>query len=433
MLDIRFLRDHPDDVRRSLARRHTTAPLDAALMADERRRAILAQLETLRAERNRAGKAIGKATNTEERERLIAEQRQAAARIDELEAALREADAALRSALAQLPNLVHSDVPDGADATDNVLLRQHGEPQPFDFEPQPHWALGAALGIIDIDRAAAMAGTRMYLLQGAAAALQRTLIGWFLERHVQAGYTEIYCPAMVREEAMFVSGQLPKFRDNLYHDAEEDYWFVPTAEVPLTNLHRDEILDPGDLPLRYAAQTPCFRREKMSAGRDVRGIKRVHQFEKVEMYQFTRPQESMAALDQMLAQAEALLRDLGLTYRVLQLCSGDLGFTATLSYDLEVWAPGAQEWLEVSTLSNCTDFQARRANIRFRPEPGAPPQFVHTLNGSGLALPRILAALLETYQTAEGAVALPQVLSDRLPALARIVPLRAREGVGPSE
>ena len=249
---------------------------------------------------------------------------------------------------------MHADVPDGADATDNVLLRQHGEPQPFDFEPQPHWELGAALGIIDIDRAAAMAGTRMYLLQGLAAALQRTLIGWFLDRHVQAGYTEIYCPAMVREEAMFVSGQLPKFRDNLYHDAEEDYWFVPTAEVPLTNLHRDEILDAAALPLRYAAQTPCFRREKMSAGRDVRGIKRVHQFEKVEMYQFTRPQESMAALDQMLAQAEALLRDLGLTYRVLQICSGDLGFTATLSYDLEVWAP------------------ARRSGWRSPPSPIAP-------------------------------------------------------------
>ncbi len=420
MLSIQFIREHPDEVRRSLALRWADAPLDRVLDLDARHRALLHEVEQLKAERNRAGKAIGAAPDANERERLIAEQRHVAGRIDALDADGRDVEAALATALAEFPNLVHPDTPEGDDERDNVLVRSVGEPRAFAFEPKPHWEIGAELGLIDIDRAGAIAGTRMFILRGAGALMQRALIGWFLEQHVESGDTEIYLPAIVREETMFASGQLPKFRDNLYRDAEEDYWLIPTAEVPLTSLHRGEILPAQALPIRYTAHTPCFRREKVSAGRDVRGIKRVHQFEKVEMYQFTQPQDSAAALVAMVARAETLLRELGLAYRVVQLCSADLGFSSAISYDLEVWAPGAAEWLEVSSISNCTDFQARRANVRYRPADGKRPQFVHTLNGSGLALPRVIAAILETYQNADGSVTVPDVLQHRMGRLVRI-------------
>ena len=332
-----------------------------------------------------------------------------------MEDRLRDIEMSLNVLLAEIPNVVGDETPDGDDEEANVEVRAWGSRRAFEFEPQA--ALGESasqLGIIDIERAAAMSGSRMYALRGAGARLQRALIGWFLDCHQATGYEECYVPAMVREDAMRASGQLPKFRDNLYRDEEEDYYFVPTAEVPLTNMHADEILAEAQLPIRYAAHTPCFRREKTSAGRDVRGIKRVHQFEKVEMYQFTTPEQSASALDEMLASAESLLQGLGLEYRVLQICSGDLGFNASVSYDLEIWAPGAQEWLEVSSVSNCTDFQARRANIRYRPEEGKGTRFVHTLNGSGLALPRTIAALLENGQQEDGSVILPDVLASRM-------------------
>ena len=289
----------------------------------------------------------------------------------------------------------------------------------FDFEPKPHWEIGEALGIVEFEAAATMAGARMYALRGKGAQMQRALVGYFLDTHESNGYTEMYLPAMVREESMWASGQLPKFRDNLYHDAEEDYWLIPTAEVPLTNLHRDAVLDEADLPLRYAAHTPCFRREKMSAGRDVRGMKRVHQFEKVEIYQFTTPEQSVGAHAEMLAAAESLLRELGLAYRVVQLSSGDLGFSAMVSFDLEVWSPGVGEWVEVSSISNCGTFQARRANVRVR-GPERKLEFVHTLNGSGLPTGRVLAAILEHYQEADGSVAVPEVLQHRMGRLMRI-------------
>ena len=413
MISAQLVREHPDEVRRSLERRRADAPLDLAVEQERQRREILAELEELRAARNTAGRNIGRAQNDDERQRLIAEQRESAQRIDALEASLREAETALDATLGEIPNLVGDETPDGDDEHANPVVRTHGEPRAFDFEPLPHWELGERLGIIDTERAAAMSGSRMYLLRGAGARLQRALIGWFLDSHIADGYEECYVPAMVREDAMRASGQLPKFRDNLYRDDEEDYWFVPTAEVPLTNLHADQILDADALPLRYAAHTPCFRREKASAGRDVRGIKRVHQFEKVEMYQFTEPEDSADALAEMLAQAEALLQRLGLHYRVLQICSGDLGFNAAVSYDLEVWAPGAQEWLEVSSVSNCTDFQARRANVRYRPPDRKGARFVHTLNGSGLALPRTIAALLEHGQQQDGSVILPDIIRER--------------------
>ena len=413
MISIQMLRDNRDAIERSLSRRGATAPVGEAVECERRWRSILAELEALRAERNRAGKAIGKAGSDEERQRLIAAQRESAAQIDELEADLKETEAALNAVLAEFPNLVADETPDGADESANIVVRTVGGAPSFEYEPSPHWDLGDALRIIDTERAAEMSGSRMYLLRGKGARLQRALIGWFLDKLSAAGYEEYYLPAMVRETAMHASGQLPKFRDNLYHDAEEDYFMVPTAEVPLTNLHADAILGEADLPLKYAAHTPCFRREKASAGRDVRGIKRVHQFEKVEMYQFTQPGQSAAALEEMLAHSEALLGDLGLHYRVIQLCSGDLGFSAAITYDLEVWAPGAQEWLEVSSISNCTDFQARRAGVRYRPQEGSGTKFVHTLNGSALALPRVVAAILENGQTADGSVILPKVLHAR--------------------
>ena len=414
MISAQMIREHADAIRRSLQRRRADAPVDEAIAVDERRREVLVELEELRASRNTAGRAIGQAKDNEERQRLIAAQRESATRIDELEEQLREIESSLNALLAEIPNLVGDETPDGEDEDANVEVRAWGTRRAFEFEPRPHWEIGESLGIIDIERAAAMSGSRMYALRGAGARLQRALIGWFLDCHNASDYEECYVPAMVREEAMHASGQLPKFRDNLYRDEEEDYFFVPTAEVPLTNMHADEILAEEQLPIRYAAHTPCFRREKTSAGRDVRGIKRVHQFEKVEMYQFTTPEASAAALEGMLASAESLLQGLELEYRVLQICSGDIGFNASVSYDLEIWAPGAQEWLEVSSVSNCTDFQARRANIRYRPAEGKGTRFVHTLNGSGLALPRTIAALLENGQQEDGSVILPEVLASRM-------------------
>jgi seryl-tRNA synthetase len=285
-----------------------------------------------------------------------------------------------------------------------------GEPKGFDFEPRPHWDLGPALGIIDFERGTKITGSRFYVLSGAGARLQRALIAWMLDLHTRQGYTEKYLPFMVRTATVFGAGQLPKFADNLYKDHEEDFYFVPTAEVPLTGLHMDEILDQADLPRLYTGYTPCFRREKMSAGRDVRGIKRGHQFDKVEMYVYCRPEESDEYLEKMRQHAQDTCAGLGLTYRVKQLCTGDLGFGSAITYDIEVWAPGCGEWLEVSSVSNVRDFQARRANIKYRPADGGKARLLHTLNGSGLGLPRTLIAVLENYQQADGSVAVPQAL-----------------------
>ena len=321
-------------------------------------------------------------------------------------------DGSLTETLLEFPNLPLTSAPDGTSEDDNVEVRSWGSAPSFSgFEPRPHWDLGPELGILDFDRGTRMSGSRFYVLRGAGARLQRALISWMLAVHTaEHGYTELYLPAVVTEETLRASGQLPKFADNLYRDAEDDVWLVPTAEVPLTSMHRGEILEAALLPLRYAAYTPCFRREKMSFGRDVRGIKRGHQFDKVEMYKFVEPEESLAELETLTADAEDLLKRLGLAYRVVELCAGDLGSAAAKTYDIEVWAPGCQEWLEVSSCSTTEDFQARRADIRYRPEPGARPRFVHTLNGSGLALPRLMIALLETYQMADGSVAIPKPL-----------------------
>jgi seryl-tRNA synthetase len=433
MLAIQLLRENPDLVRRSLQRRNTEAPLDEALRLDEQWRAVLAEVEGLRSERNAISKEIGelskqmKTAETKEakhaehrRSDLMARSSFIGERLEALETQLRDAEGDLRSLLYEIPNIPADDVPDGADESGNVVVRQSGEPAPEGFPHRPHWELGESLGIIDFERGTKLAGSRFYVLRGAGARLQRALIQFMLDYHVARGYSEVYPPAMIKEENLWAGGWLPKFGENMYHDAEEDYWWLPTAEVALTNMHRDEVLEPGAVPIDYVAYTPCFRREKMSAGRDVRGIKRGHQFDKVELYKFVEPEKSEEALDQLVEAASGIAQALGIAYRVVQLCTGDLGFNAAKTYDIEMWAPGSGEWLEVSSCSNCTDFQARRANIRFRREKGGKPEYPHTLNGSALALPRVMIAVLENYQQEDGSVLVPDVLRPYMGGMERI-------------
>lgn len=420
MLSIELIRRSPDLVRQALASRgEALSPIDQVLSLDQERRRLITERDTLRSRQNDLSRSLGQimvrtrqgGEPPQEVESLREESRQLGQRIDALEREGQAKDEELQKLLLLLPNLPAPDVPLGQSAEDNKVVRTWGEPGSYSFQPLPHWDLGERLGLIDFARGAKLAGSRFFVLKGKGARLERSLINWFLDIHTtQHGYTEIYPPFLVRGEALVGSGNLPKFGDNLYRDAEEDLWLVPTAEVPLTNLHRDEILEPGSLPIRYVAYTPCFRREKAAAGKDTRGIKRVHQFDKVELYKFVEPEGSNEELEKLVGDAEHLLQRLGLPYRVLQLCTADLGFQAAKTYDIEVWAPGSGEWLEVSSCSTCTDFQARRANVRYRPAVGARPQYPHTLNGSGLALPRTLIAFLETYQQPDGSVLVPEVL-----------------------
>jgi seryl-tRNA synthetase len=444
MLDINLIREKPEWVKEQIARLNDTAPIDEIVAADERRRQILQEVEELRRQRNESSKQIGRwmgtlkkmeadlrraeagqdvgqpvdllrtqvnamqanADQAKDETRAIGEQ------IAALDEELREVEAALNNHMLWVPNIPHPSVPDGPDDSHNVHHDPQGAPLPtFDFEPKAHWDLGPELGIIDFERGVKLSGSRFYILKGVGARLQRALIQFMLNMHInEHGYTEIYPPFMVRSEMFVGAAQLPKFGDNIYRDAEEDFMWLGTAEIALTNLHRDEILNEYDLPINYVAYTPCFRREKMSAGRDVRGIKRGHQFDKVEMYKFTHPDQSYDALDELVRQAGDVCEALKLPYRLVEMATGDLGFAATKKYDLEVWAAGCQEWLEVSSCSNTEDFQARRANIRFRPEGGSKPQFVHTLNGSGLALPRVMIAIIENNQREDGSFVVPEVL-----------------------
>lgn len=411
MLDINLIRKDPNLVRTALSNRQMDpAPIDEVLALDIKRRGLILEVETLKAKRNTGSKEISKIQDSGERVEKIAAMRKVGDLISALDEQLREVDNELQSIVATLPNIPSDATPLGIDESENVVLKTIGSLPEFDFEPQPHWDLGPALGIIDFERGVKITGSRFYVLSGAGARLQRALIAFMLDLHIKQGYLEKYTPFMVRTETVFGAGQLPKFADNLYKDHEEDLYMVPTSEVPLTGYHMDEIFEDADLPKYYTAYSPCFRREKMSAGRDVRGIKRGHQFDKVEMYMFTKPENSPAAFEKMMSDAEETAALLGLPYRIHQLCTGDLGFNASLTYDIEVWAAGCNEWLEVSSVSNVTDFQARRAQIRYRPENGGNTRFVHTLNGSGLGLPRVMIAILENYQQADGSVIVPEVL-----------------------
>jgi len=417
MLDIRLIRENPAFVRQALEKRGESADiigaLDSILEIDERYRNLLRRTEELRAKHNEISKQLGK--SKEKPPQLITQMRQLGEQISSLQQQTKEAKGALDSLLLELPNMPHPSVPVGRSEDDNIVVRGWGKPKKLSFKPLPHWELGENLGIIDFHTGVKLSGTRFYVLKELGARLQRALISFMLDVHVtEHGYKEIYLPFMVKRECMIGSGNLPKFGDNLYHDEEDDFWFIPTAEVPLTNLHRDEIISADSLPLYYVAYTPCFRREKMAAGKDTRGIKRGHQFDKVELYKVTDPENSDRELESLVADAENICQKLAIPHRVVQLCSGELGFAACKTYDIEVWTPGCGEWLEVSSCSNCGDFQARRANIRYRPEAGAKTQFVHTLNGSGLALPRVLIAILENYQQVDGTVLVPEVLEPYL-------------------
>ena len=419
MLDIRLIRENPELVRQALEKRgespDRTGALDSILEIDERYRSLLRRTEELRAKHNEISKQLGK--SKEKPPQLIVQMRQLGEQVSSLQQQTKEAKGSLDSLLLELPNMPHPGVPVGRSEDDNIVVRSWGKPKQLSFKPLPHWELGENLGIIDFHQGVKLSGTRFYVLKGLGARLQRALISFMLDVHVtEHGYKEIYPPFMVKRECMVGSGNLPKFGDNLYHDEEDDFWFIPTAEVPLTNLHRDEILSADSLPLYYVAYTPCFRREKMAAGTDTRGIKRGHQFDKVELYKVADPESSGQELEKLVADAENICRKLAIPHRVVQLCSGELGFSACKTYDIEVWAPGCAEWLEVSSCSNCGEFQARRANIRYRPEPGAKTQFVHTFNGSGLALPRVLIAILENYQQVDGTVLVPEVLGPYLKA-----------------
>jgi seryl-tRNA synthetase len=417
MLDLNFIRQNPDRVKAILVDLNIEAPIDEILQLDRQRRDLLKDVEALRQERNVGSKAIGQLMREGNKEEAAAQKQRMSEvgdKIKGLDEQLRQVEADLHDKQLYVPNMPAPNVPVGPDESHNVEVRRWGEPPDFDFDPKPHWDLGEDLGIIDFERGVKISGTRFYVFKGAGAALHRALTNWFIDVGINDhGYTEIYPPFMVREQAMIGAAHLPKFRDNMYYDAEDDYWFIGTAEVPLTNIFADEILDAAQLPIKYLSHTPCFRREKVSAGRDVRGIKRVHQFEKVEMYHYTTPKESYNHLEEIVANAEDLCQRLDLPYRVLQMCTGDLGFAASKKYDLEAWVPGPEgrgEWLEISSCSNVEAFQARRANIRFRRERGAKPEFIHTLNGSGLPPGRVMIAVMENYQQPDGSIVVPEVL-----------------------
>jgi len=413
MLDIRRLRREPESVRHGLARRgESAAVVDEILALDEERRGLLTESENLKAERNRVSQEISRRKQAgEDAAELIAAMRQVGARSKELDQRVRDLQERQDLLLLETPNIPHASVPEGKDETDNPIVRTWGEPPQFDFEPAPHWDLGERLGLVDFERGVKVSGSRFYVLRGWGARLERALIQFMLQVHIEEyGCTEIWPPVLVNGESMRGTGQLPKFEFDMYKIGGENLYLTPTAEVPVTNLHRDEILSADVLPLNYVAYTPCFRKEAGAAGRDTRGMTRVHQFDKVEIVKIVPAETSYEELERLTAQAERVLQLLELPYRVLEMCAGDLGDKGTKQYDPEVWMPGQNRWVEISSCSNFEDYQARRMNLRYRPEEGARPQFAHTLNGSGLAVGRTLAALLENYQREDGSVAIPAAL-----------------------
>ena len=439
MLAIQTIRDETDRLRAALEARRTSAPVDEILAADESRRSLLVQVESMRKDRNDASKAIGTAKDNDERQRLIEAQRAVSGKLDALEAELKEAETSLDHLLLQVPNLPHPEVPVGGEEDSVVVLegdgaagteQRHATPIPLSQHSMsgatqqglPHWDVGEKTGLIDFERGTKLSGSGFYVLRGDASRLQRALISWMLDVHRGQGYSEVYPPFLVREEMLVGTGQLPKFANTMFHAEDTDLWLIPTAEVPVTNMYRDEILE-GSLPLLHTAYTPCFRHEQFSAGREVRGIKRGFQFDKVEMVRFEEEDASWGALEQLLEDALAIVRALGFTYRVLRLATGDLTFASAMTYDIEIWAPGAGEWLEVSSVSNFLDFQARRANLRYRDADGK-VRFLHTLNGSGVALPRTMATLLESGYLEDGTIEVPSVLRPYLGGDAVLQPVK---------
>lgn len=422
MLDLRLVRTQPDVVREAVKRRSADVPVDELLNADAAWRERLSEVERLKAERNEASAAIGERKRAgEDATEAIARMKGVSERIKALDVEVAELDERIKALIMEIPNVPHESVPVGASDADNVEVKRSGEPRAFDFEPKAHWDLGTSLDIIDFERAGKVTGARFTFLKGAGARLERALTQFMLDLHTtEHGYQELLPPFIVNEGSMRGTGQLPKFAEDMFRLANTDYYLVPTAEVPLTNYHAGEILDGRLLPLYYTAFTPCFRAEAGAHGRDTRGLIRQHQFDKVELVKLTTPQTSYDELEKLLADAERVLQMLGLPYRVASLCTGDLGFSAAKTYDIEVWMPSYDRYVEISSCSNFEDFQARRAEIRYRPEPGAKAELVHTLNGSGLAVGRTLAAVLENYQQADGRIEIPSALRPYMGGLTHI-------------
>ena len=425
MLDIKLIRESPDLVRQRLALRGSgdEARISEIAALDEQRRKLVAESDTLKAQRNQASKEIGAAKSKgQDANAQMAAMKEVGDKIAALDARLSTLDAQLQDILLTVPNLPHESVPIGKDPADNPEVRRWGELPKFSFQPKPHWELGEKLGILDFPRAAKISGSGFILYKGAGARLERALINWMLDLHTREhGYTEVFPPFLISRNAMIGTGQLPKFEEDMYRLRDEEMYLAPTAEVPVANIHREEILREEQLPIYYCAYTPCFRREAGAAGKETRGMIRVHQFDKVEMIKFVKPEASYDELEKMVANAEHVLQLLGLHYRSVLLCTGDTGFASAKTYDVEVWAPGQNAYLEVSSCSNTEEFQARRANIRFKGADGK-NRFVHILNGSGTALARLYVALLETYQQPDGSVKLPEVLLPYMGGLKEIQP-----------
>ena len=426
MLDIKFVRENPDLVDKACeSRQNAHWDREKFFELDEERRSVIAEVEALQAARNSASKEIGQLMHEGKKEEAEAKKAEVAAnkeRIATLDDRRDAAEKELFDLVAAIPNIPHEDVPYGKDDSDNPEVRRWGTPREFDFEPKAHWDLGPELGIIDFDRGVKLAGTRFYLLGGMGARMERALINFFIDMHNKAGFKEWWPPVITNHDSLFGTGQLPKFDEDLYH-VQPDLYLIPTAEVQLTNIHRDEVLDGSKLPLMYTAFTPCFREEAGSAGRDTRGIIRVHEFDKVEMVKFAKPEDSMNQLESMVAEAELCLQTLGLPYHVVTLCTGDIGFSATKCYDIEVWLPSYNNYKEISSCSNCWDFQARRANIKYRdPSEFKGTRYVHTLNGSGLAVGRTMAAIIENYQNEDGTITVPEALRPYMGGIEVITP-----------
>ncbi|MFO7860219.1 MAG: serine--tRNA ligase [Desulfosalsimonas sp.] len=412
MLEIKYVRQNLDDVRNALSKRGDTADLETFAGADEKRRRILAELEELRHRRNVVSDEIAAMKKQgQNADDPIAQMKEVSTRVKTLEQSLAEYESRINEIMIRIPNMPHESVPEGRDEDDNALVRHMGRPPEFDFEPLPHWTVGENLGILDFERAAKIAGARFPLYMGDAALLERALISFMLSLHtLEHGYKEVLPPFIVNRHSMTCTGQLPKFEEDLFKLEGRDYFLIPTAEVPVTNIHQDEILDETDLPVYYTAFTPCFRAEAGSYGKDTRGLIRQHQFNKVELVKFAAPENSYDELEKLLSDAESVLKALGLAYRVVLLCTGDMGFASAKTYDIEVWMPAQQKYREISSCSNFESFQARRAGIRFKRKGRKGTELVHTLNGSGLAVGRTLAALLENYQQADGSVVIPEAL-----------------------
>jgi seryl-tRNA synthetase len=409
MLSLRFIREHPDLVKKGIARKHEEAPIDDIVRLDEERRRVLQQVETLRARRNEVSQAISRMPKKPPE--LINEMRHIGDEIKKLDSQVGAIETELQRCLLLVPNMPHNSVPEGASDEGNTEIRRWGQPRAFEFAPSTHWDIAERLGIADFERGVKVSGSRFFFLRGLGARLERALISWMLDLHTQEhGYLEIAAPFLVRRESMVGTGQLPKFEEESYHCDTDDLFLIPTGEVPVTNIHRDEILEASRLPVKYVCHTACFRREAGAAGSDTRGMIRVHQFNKVELVKFVEPTTSYQELDKLMADACSVLERLELPYRIVQICTGDLGFTAAMKFDPEVWMAAQKRFVEISSCSNFEDFQARRANIRYRPAPTSRPEFVHTLNGSALAIGRTVAAVLESYQNADGSVTVPEVL-----------------------